>query len=152
MAGKTAIFETEFLKLIFWNQAITLIGDASGILPAATTGSLYLSLHTSDPTDAASNGQTTGETTYPDYVRIEKPRNNTTWAISGNQVTPLAAVDFPVANASMGVATQTIGWVGIGTAPTGNGKLLYIGALTPSILVTSGVTPRLTTASSVTEA
>ena len=70
MAGKTAVFENDLLKLIFHNLGISLIGDATGVPAAATAGSLYLSLHTSDPTDLAVVGQQSGETTYPDYARI----------------------------------------------------------------------------------
>ncbi len=54
---------------------------------------------------------------------------------------------FPAATA--GSETKTF-W-GIGTASTGAGTLLYSGSITPSIVVSNGVTPELTTSSTATE-
>lgn len=61
---------------------------------------------------------------------------------------------IPVANITFGICTAgtaTITHVGIGTAASGSGSLLFSGSLTPNISVASGVTPQLTTASKITE-
>jgi hypothetical protein len=39
----------------------------------------------------------------------------------------------------------------VGTDQTGAGKVLYKGTVTPNISVSTGVTPQLTTASTITE-
>lgn len=144
MAGKTDVFENDLLSLIFWGTAIANIADNAATSPATI---LYLSLHTADPTDAAASGQNTSETTYTGYARMAMNRNSGAWAISGNSVSPVANVDFGTCTAG----TATITHVGIGLASSGTGKLLYAGALSPAIAVTTGVIPRLTTASTLTE-
>lgn len=144
MAGKTDVFENDILKLIFHGTAIANIADNAASSPATI---LYLSLHTADPTDAAASGQTTSETSYTGYARVGLNRNSGAWTITGNSVSPVANVDFGTCSAG----SATITHVGIGTASTSTGKLLYSGALSPSIAVVSGVIPRLTTASTITE-
>ena len=72
------------------------------------------------------------------------------WTVSGTtptQVAPVAAITFGACTAG----TNTITHFGIGTDLSGAGKLLYKGTVTPNISVTSGVTPQLTTATTVTE-
>jgi len=39
----------------------------------------------------------------------------------------------------------------VGTAAAGAGKLLYSGTVSPNITVNTGVTPKLTTSSAITE-
>ena len=57
MAGKTDYLENKWLALLFNAANIANIADNAASSPLTT---LYLSLHTSDPTDAA-NAQTTNE-------------------------------------------------------------------------------------------
>lgn len=144
MAGKSDVFENDILKLIFWGTAIANIADNAAASPITQ---LYISLHTADPTDAAASGQSTNETTYTGYARVALNRNSGAWAITGNSVSPIANIDFGACTAG----TASITHVGIGTAASGAGKLLYVGAITPAISVTAGVIPRLTTASTLTE-
>jgi hypothetical protein len=144
MAGKTDVFENDLLKLIFNGTAIAYIADNATASPITTW---YVSLHTADPTDAAASGQSTSETTYTGYARIGLARTSGAWTVTGSSVSPVANVDFGVCTAG----TATITHVGIGSAASGTGKLIYAGALSPSIAVVSGVIPRLTTASTITE-
>lgn len=144
MAGKTDVFENDIQKLIFWGTAIPNIADNAASSPITA---LYLSLHTSDPTDAAASGQTTNETAYTGYARVSLNRNSGAWAITGNSVSPVANIEFGECTAG----TASITHVGIGTAASGTGKLLYVGAITPAITVAVGSIPRLTTASTLTE-
>lgn len=53
---------TDLLELIFNNTAWANIGDAGGLQPSASAGSLYLSLHTSSPGEAGT--QETNEVSY----------------------------------------------------------------------------------------
>jgi hypothetical protein len=144
MAGKTDVFSNDFLKLVFWGTPIANLADNAATSPLA---SLYLSLHTADPTDSAASGQATNEVTYTGYVRKAAARSNAAWSISGKVANPVAPIDFDVATAGVQTATH---W-GIGTSATGNGKLLYSGTLTPSVAIQTGVIPRITAASTVTE-
>lgn len=144
MAGKTDVFENDFLKLIFNGTAIANIADNAAASPITN---LYLSLHTSDPTDAAASGQTTGETTYTSYARVAVARTSGGWTVTGNSVSPVANISFPQCTGG----TASITHVGIGTASSGTGKLLFVGSLTPAIAVSTGVVPQITTASTITE-
>lgn len=144
MAGKTDVFENDILKLIFHGTAIANIADNAATSPITI---LYLSLHTSDPLDTATTGQTTNETTYTGYARVALNRNSGAWTITGNSVSPVANIEFGECTAG----TASITHVGIGTASTGNGKLLFVGVITPAISVAAGVIPRLTTASTIVE-
>lgn len=144
MAGKTDVHENDYLKLVFNATPIANIADNAASAPITN---LYLSLHTADPTDAAASGQSTNETTYTSYARVAVARTSGGWTVTGNVVSPTANVSFPQCTGG----TATITHVGIGTASAGTGKLLYVGALTPSISVTSGVVPQITTASTLTE-
>lgn len=128
-------WETGLLTLVFNNTDYTLVGDAGGLLGSATAGSLYVSLHTSDPGEAGD--QTTNETAYTNYARVAVARTSGGWTISGNGVSNTAAVTFP----QCGATGATITHFGVGTSSSGAGKLLYSGALTASLAVSNGVTP-----------
>lgn len=148
MAGKTDVFENDFLKLVFNGTAIANIADNAASAPLTN---LYLSLHVGDPTDAAASGQSTNETTYTGYARVAVARTTGGWTVT--TVSGVTTVS-PVANITFGQCTAgsaSITHVGIGTASTGTGKLLFSGALSPAISVAVGVVPQLTTASTITE-
>jgi hypothetical protein len=59
---------------------------------------------------------------------------------------PVATISFPAATG--GSETET--YAGIGTLVSTAGKLLFAGAISPTIAVSNGVTPQLTTASMLT--
>ena len=71
MAGKSATFENDILKLIFNGTAITNVADNAATSPLAN---LYVSLHTADPTDAGN--QTSNEISYTGYARVAVARNS----------------------------------------------------------------------------
>lgn len=142
--SKTNTWENDLLLLVFNNTNASLIGDATGLRGSTTAGSLYVSLHTADPGEAGS--QTTSEATFTGYARVAVARG-AAWTVAANAVVPTANIDFPACTAG----TNTITHFGVGTDSTGAGKLLYKGAVTPNIAVASGVTARLTTASTITE-
>lgn len=140
--SKGDTFENDLVKLIFQGTAIANIADNAAASPLTN---LYLSLHTADPGETGS--QTTNEATYTSYARVAVARSASGFTISANQVTLAANTDFPAATGG----TNTITHFGIGTASSGAGKLLYKGALSPSISVSSGVTPRINSGVIVTE-
>jgi hypothetical protein len=131
--------------LVFNNTDAGLIGDATGLRGSSTAGSLYVSLHSSDPGEAGD--QTTNEVAYTSYARVAVARSGAGWTVTGNSVSPAANVDFPECTGSTATATH----FGVGTASSGAGKLLYKGALSPSISISSGVIPRVKSTSTITE-
>lgn len=142
MAGKGATFENDFLKLVFNGTAIGNIADNAAASPLTN---LYVSLHTADPTD--SGNQTSNETAYTSYARVAVARTTGGFTVTASSVSPAANIDFPQCTG----ATSTITHFAIGTASSGTGKILYSGTVSPNISVSTGVIPRLTTASTVTE-
>ena len=134
-SGKGNTFITDWLNHVFNNAAIPLVGDAAGLQPAATVGSLYVSLHTANP--GAAGTQTTSEAAYISYARVAVARTAGGWTVSGQSVSNTAAVIFP--QCTGGSETET--YVGIGTATSGAGKLLYFGQLTASLAVSNLITP-----------
>lgn len=142
MAGKGNTWGQNLLKLLFQATAIANIADNAASSPLTN---LYLSLHTADP--GATGNQTTNETGYTSYARVAVARTSSGFSISGQTISPVANVDFPACTGG----TATITHFGIGTASSSTGILLYSGTVTPNISVATGVTPRLTTSSTVTE-
>ena len=143
--SKSNAWETALMALVFNNTNAAGIGDATGLRGSTAAGSLYLSLHTADPGEGSD--QTTSETGYTGYARVAVARSPAGFTVSGNQATLTADKDFPPCTGG----TSTITHFGVGTAPSGAGVLLYKGPVTPSIAVSNGVTPRLTTATSISE-
>lgn len=137
-------FETSILGLVFNNTNFANIGDATGLRGSTTAGNLFLSLHTSDPGEAGD--QTTNETSYTSYARIPVARSSSGWTVVTGTSTLFANTDFPACTGG----SATITYFGIGTALTSTGVLLFSGTVTPNVNVSSGVTPRLTTSTTVT--
>jgi hypothetical protein len=140
--SKGDTFENDLLKLIFQATAIANLADNASASPLTN---LSVALHTADPGETGV--QTTNEASYGAYARVSVARTSAGWAVATNTVTPVATVSFPAATAG----TNTITHFSVG--PTGGGatKIFYSGTVTPNIVVTSGVTPQLTTASTITE-
>lgn len=127
--------ETAVLNLIFVNTDWANIGDAAGLQNSATAGSFYVSLHTGDPGEAGS--QTTSEATYTSYARVAVARSGAGWTVSGANCSNAAAVTFPACTGG----SNTITHFGIGTDSSGAGNLIFKGALSASLAVSSGITP-----------
>jgi hypothetical protein len=140
--SKGNTFENDLLKLIFNATAIADIAENDASSPLTN---LYVSLHTADPGEAGD--QTTNECAYTSYARVAVARTTGGWTVTNNSVSPVANIDFPAATGGSETATH---WA-VGTASSGAGKLLYSGTISPNIAISSGVTPRLTTASTITE-
>jgi hypothetical protein len=140
--SKSDVFEADLLKLIF--QAVPIANLADNAASAPLTN-LSVALHTADPGETGN--QTTNEATYTGYARVNVARTSGGFAITGNSISPVATISFPTCTGG----TNTIAFFSIG--PTGGGatKIFYSGTVTPNISVSNGVTPQLTTASTITE-
>lgn len=130
-----------FLDLFFQNTAWSNVGDSSGLQPSGTAGSFWISLHTADP--GVTGNQTTNETSYGGYTRIAVARSSGGWTRTAQTVSPAATIVFPACTSG----SATITHAGIGTASSGTGHLLSVGAVTPNISVSVPIAPELTTAS-----
>ena len=86
---------------------------------------VYVSLWTSDPTDAGSGTEVSGGSYVRTAVTFSAPSNGVT--------TNNADVTFPTATSSWGV----VGWIGINDAVT-SGNLLYHSPLDTSKVIDSG--------------
>lgn len=140
--GKGSTFSNNILKLFFQAVGIPNIADNASASPLTT---LYVSLHTADP--GAAGSQNTTEAAYTGYARVGVARTSSGWTVTGNVVNPTSAIAFPTATG--GSETET--FAAVGTAATGAGEILYRGPLTPNIVVTTGVTPQVTTTTALTE-
>lgn len=146
MAGKSDEYGSNFLKLVFNATNWSLVADNTATTPLTN---LYASLHTADPAHAGN--QTTNEIGYTTYSRVAVARTSGGWTISGTnptQVAPVGNISFPAGTGGSGTAT----YFGIGSATSGNGHLFYSGTVTPNVVCGNGITPILTTASTITEA
>ena len=131
------------LKLLFNATAWAGIADNAASAPYTN---LYLSLHTADP--GTGNSQTTNETSYTNYARVAVVRTSTGWTVATNTAVNAALAQFP----QCGATGATLTYVAIGTASTGAGNVLYSGALTSSLAVSSGIQPQFSaSALTVTE-
>ncbi len=139
-------FENEILLHIFNNVAISDIGDVTG-LPAGTAGDLFVGLHTADVTDSGAN-QSTSETAYTGYAREAVVRSGAGWTVTGDSVSPTANIDFGECTAAPG---GDLTHFTVGKELSGTTDILYIGTLSPNIVMATGVIPRVKTTSTITE-
>lgn len=140
--SKSNTAEQAFLQLILTAVPWANLADNAASSPATQ---LYLSLHTADPGEAGT--QATNEVTYTGYARVAISRTAGAWSISGGTASPTANIDFPVGTGGSGTATHAA----IGTGASGATPYIWSGTITPTIATGTGVIPRLTTATTITE-
>ena len=133
--------ETAILKLVF--QAIAWGNYADNAASTPQTN-VDVALHTADPGDTGT--QSTSETTYTSYARVSVARTTGGWSESSGTVTPVATIAFPAGTGGSGTVTH------FSTGKTGGGAsaILWSGTVTPNIVTGNGVTPQLTTSSTIT--
>lgn len=138
--SKSNALENDLLKLIFNATTFNDIAENDTTSPATT---LTVALHTADPGEGGT--QSTNECAYGSYARQSVARTSGGWTVTNNSVSPAANIDFPQASSG----TETVTHFSVGTGVSN--YMLYSGTVTPNISVSTGVTPRLTTASTITE-
>jgi hypothetical protein len=131
--SKGNTFENDLMLLLFNATAIANIADNAASSPLTN---LYVSLHTADPGEAGN--QTTNEATYTSYARVAVARSGSGWTVTNNQAVNAALVQFPQCTGG----SNTITHVAVGTAASSTGKLLYKGALSASLAVSTGIQPQ----------
>ena len=141
--AKTTVWAGDLLKLYF--NATTIANIAVNATSSPITN-VHVSLHTADP--AAAGDQTTNEIGYTSYARVAVLRTSGGWTITSASCSPVATITFPAGIGGSGTATH----FGLGTLLSGAGVRQYNGTVTPNIVCGNGITPSLTTASTITEA
>lgn len=130
------------LKLILNATAWANMADNAASSPLT---SLYAALHTADP--GAGGTQATSEVTYTSYARVAIARTTGGFtASSAASSSPVATIAFPAGTGGSGTATY---W-SLGVAASSTTAILWSGTVTPNIVTGNGVTPQLTTASTIT--
>lgn len=141
MAGFSDAAENAILALLFNATAWANMADNASSSPQTA---IAVALHTADPTD--SGNMSSNEIAYTSYAREDVNRNSGGWTVSGNSVSPTANIDFTTGTGGSGTATHmSCGKTGGGTA-----AIHVSGTITPNIVCGSGVTPRLTTSTTIT--
>jgi hypothetical protein len=141
--SKSDTFENDLLKLIFNATAIANIADNAATSPLTN---LYAALHIGTVDDTSV--QNTNEATYTSYARVAIARTTGGFTVTTNSVAFVADVVFPAGTGGSG----TVSFASIGVASSGATKILYWGAVSPTIVTGNGITPKLTVAgSSITE-
>jgi len=129
-------------NIVLRNLFVKTTATGSVIAAATGTANWYAALYSASPTDTA----TGTAMSYGPYARVAVPRTATGWTVTGNSVSPAANIDFAACTGgTTGVATH----FALLTAATGGVMYLW-GTVTPNISVAVGVTPRLTTSSTIT--
>jgi hypothetical protein len=142
--GISGTSETNILKLIFQAVAWANVADNAGTSPLTQ---ISVALHTADPGEGGN--QSTSEIAYTSYARVNIARTSAGWAISGTgpaSCSPVANIDFPAGTGGSGTAS----FFSVGKTGGGATDILWSGTVTPNIVCGNGVTPRLTTASTIT--
>lgn len=129
--SKSNSLETQLLAKVFNNTAI----------PWDAITNIFVALHTADPGEAGD--QTTSEATYTSYARVAVARGSGGWTVSGNQAVNAALIQFPQCTGG----SNSITHVSVGTLASGTGQILYKGALSSALSVSTGIQPQFSAGS-----
>lgn len=132
--------ETAIMALIYNATAWANYADNAGTSPQTQVA---VALHTASPADGGT--MSTSEIAYTSYARAAVNRNSGGWTVTGNTVAPAAAISFTAGTGGTGTATH------FSTGKTGGGAaaILNYGTVTPNIVTGNGVTPQLTTGTTI---
>lgn len=143
MSAIADVTESAILALVF--NATTWANYAINASASPETN-IVVALHTADPGDTGTGS--TSEVTYTSYARVNVARTSGGWTVSGTsptQAVPVATIAFPAGTGGSGTATH----FSTGKSGGGASALLWYGAISPTIVTGNGVTPQLTTATSI---
>lgn len=139
--------ENAILNLIFSATAWANYADNAASSPQTQIG---CSLHTADPTDSGS--ASSSEIGYTSYTRVNVARAAgwSTASGTGGTISPAATISWPAGTGGSGTASFWATAKSNASPPTGAQVILWSGTVTPNIVTGSGVTPTLTTATTIT--
>lgn len=95
---------------------------------------LDVHLHTADPGEAGTSS--TSEATYGSYALVQVARTSGGWTVAANQASNAALIQFPQCSSG----TNTITHVSV--TPRASTQILYSGALSSSLAVSTGIQPQ----------
>lgn len=133
--------ENAILDLVFRATAWANYADNASTSPETN---IVCALHTADPTD--SGNQSSSEAAYTSYARVNVARSTGWDAASGGSTSPAAAISFPAGTGGSGTVT----YFSTGKSGGGATAILWSGTVTPNIVTGDGVTPQLTTSTTIT--
>jgi len=133
--------EDAILSLIFTATAWANYADNAA---SSAQANIHLGLNTGDPGDSGT--MATSEAAYTSYARVNVARTTSGWTVSSGACTPDANIDFPAGSGG----GETVSHFCTGKTGGGAAAILFSGTVTPNISTGSGITPRLTTATSIT--
>jgi hypothetical protein len=135
------VTENNLLKLLFNATAIANIADNAASAPITN---IAWALHTGDPGDAGT--QATSEANYTSYARVDVARTSGGHTVTANSVSPASNVSFPAGTGGSG----TVNFFSVGKTNTGATDIFFSGSVSPTIATGNGVTPVLSTATTIT--
>lgn len=131
--------ETAILNLIYKATAWANYADNAASTPETN---IVTALATADYTDTGT--MSSNEVAYTDYARVNVARG-AGFTVTNDTVVPAANIDFPAGTGGSGTVTH----FAFGKSGGGAAAVLNYGTVTPNIVTGNGVTPRLSTATSV---
>ncbi len=135
------IAENAILALIFNATAWANYADNAATTPQTN---IHLALSTGAPGDAGT--MSTSETTYTSYARVNVARTTGGWtAPSGGATNLVALTSFPAGTGGSGTVTH----FAAGKTGGGAADIIADGTVTPNIVTGNGITPQLTSSSSI---
>lgn len=139
--GTATATASALLALVFNATAWANYADNAASTPQTN---IAVSLQTADP--GVGGTMSTSEITYTSYARVSVARTTGGFTVTSNAVSPVAAIAFPAGTGGSGTAS----FFALGKTGGGATAILWSGTVTPNIVTGNGVTPQLTTASTVT--
>lgn len=133
----TNSFETSILQLLFENTNFASFGTAIGLQGSTTAGVFEISLHTAALGETST--QTTTESAYSNYARVQVARGAAQWTVTGNTADNDNAITFATCGAT-GSSVTDFG-IGQNSIGVGAGYLYLYGALTATLSISNGITP-----------
>lgn len=132
--------ENNLMLLIFNATAWANYADNAASSPQTN---IVVAAHTADPGEAGT--QSTSESAYTSYARVNVVRSGVGWTVTNNSVSPAAQIDFPAGTGGSGTITH------FSTGKSGGGAtaILFSGTVTPNIVTGNGITPSLTVATAI---
>lgn len=143
--GKGNTTSANFLKLLYQAVAWANVADNAASGPLTN---VYYALHTADPLTTGNQGS--NEAAYPSYARQAVARTAGGHSISSQTISPAATVSFPQ---STGTPSEVETYFSTGAASSGATVMFHWGPISPTITMNNpGITPQLTTGTTITEA
>ena len=133
--------EQAVMALIFNASAWANYADNAATSPETN---IVCALHTADPGEAGT--MSTSEIAYTSYARQNVARTGGGWSVSGGVASPAATISFAAGTGGSGTATH----FSTGKSGGGAAAILAYGTVTPNIVCGNGVTPQLSTSTTIT--